>query len=515
MDLTVLFIGIGVVVLLTFAFAYLFRVVVKPNEVHIVQYNKKSLVYGNPAIIGELKDNDSKIELNGNSYYNIPSWVPIIGVQRKILGTEVFSIKIDNYESYDIERLPFVLDLTGFFRIQDPITASRSIADLNDMINQLTNIIQGSARSLLSSRHLNDILQMRSELGTDFTNAVEDQLKSWGIVPVKNLEIMDIRDNKDSHIISDIMAKKKSVIERESRVEVATNKKEAEIAEIAAKKEADLARQDAEREVGTKTVESRRDVKLSDETAKQQIAEQARVTAEKDMQVVQVNEVRKAEIEKEVNIVQAEQAKKTAEIKAEANKNITIINSEANKQQEILVADGQKQKAFLDASANLELSLRQAEGLRAIGEAKALATKLAQEADVAGQITLAREIGENANYQTYLIKIEQVKANAQVGIAQAKALEGADLKVIVNDGNAAQGVGKLSNILNSSTGQDIGSLLEGVKQFDSGKNLVNGLIGKLTSKETDKRTEPDPSMNNRATAGLSGNTKPVAKPETK
>ena len=220
------------------------------------------------------------------------------------------------------------------------------------------------------------------------------------------------------------------------------------------------------------------------------------------MQVIQVNEVRKAEIEKEVNIVQAEQAKKTAEIKAEANKNITIINSEANKQQEILVADGQKQKAFLDAAANLELSLRQAEGLRAIGEAKALATKLAQEADVAGQITLAREIGENENYQTYLIKIEQVKANAQVGIAQAKALEGADLKVIVNEGNAAQGVSKLSNILNSSTGQDIGSLLEGVKQFDSGKDLVSGLIGKLTSKDA-PQTAP------------SANVKPVSKPEAK
>ena len=61
MDLTVLFIGIGIAILLTFAFAYLFRVVVKPNEVHIVQYNKKSLVYGNPAIIGELKDTIQKL----------------------------------------------------------------------------------------------------------------------------------------------------------------------------------------------------------------------------------------------------------------------------------------------------------------------------------------------------------------------------------------------------------------------------------------------------------------------
>ena len=114
---------------------------------------------------------------------------------------------------------------------------------------------------------------------------------------------------------------------------------------------------------------------------------------------------------------------------------------------------------------------------------------------------------KNSNYQTYLIKIEQVKANAQVGIAQAKALEGADLKVIVNDGNASQGVGKLSNILNSGTGQDIASLLEGVKQLDSGQDLVKGLISKLAPKE-----KADESIT--SSLGL-GNTKPVSKPETK
>ena len=82
----------------------LYRRVVPTNEVHIVQSSKKTLSYG--------KDTG-----NGNTYYKFPSWVPIIGVTVKELPVSVFSIDIDNYEAYDLGRLPFVLDLTAFFRV--------------------------------------------------------------------------------------------------------------------------------------------------------------------------------------------------------------------------------------------------------------------------------------------------------------------------------------------------------------------------------------------------------------
>jgi flotillin len=60
---------------------------------------------------------------------------------------------------------------------------------------------------------------------------------------------MDIRDpeNKESTVINDIMEKKKSMIEKQSRVEVAYNKRDAEIAEIQARKEAEVQDQDAQR----------------------------------------------------------------------------------------------------------------------------------------------------------------------------------------------------------------------------------------------------------------------------
>ncbi|MBR0071270.1 MAG: hypothetical protein IJP87_02950, partial [Campylobacter sp.] len=248
--------GVAAFLLLVVIVAMLFRIVVPTNEVHIVQSAKKTMSYG--------KDTG-----NGNTYYKFPSWTPIIGVTTIELPVSVFSINIDSYEAYDLGRLPFVLDLTAFFRVSDSNLAAQRVENFQDLRAQLSNIIQGSVRSILSSRRLEDILQIRSELGDDFTKAVGEQLKSWGIEPVKNIELMDIRDTGESKVIKNIMAKKISLIEKESRVEVANNQKDAQIAEIEARQLTEIRDQEAKKLVGLKTVENEREVAISKEQANQ------------------------------------------------------------------------------------------------------------------------------------------------------------------------------------------------------------------------------------------------------
>ena len=68
-------------------------------------------------------------------------------------------------------------------------------------------------------------MQGRSQFGEQFTKEVEAQLKNWGVSTVKNIELMDIRDSNSSHVIKNIMEKKKSLIEMQSRIEVAENLK--------------------------------------------------------------------------------------------------------------------------------------------------------------------------------------------------------------------------------------------------------------------------------------------------
>ena len=90
-----------------------------------------------------------------------------------------------------------------------------------ELKQQLLAIIQGAVRTILASHDIDRIMLERSIYGEQFTEAVKDQLGSWGVVPVKNIELMDIRDAADNRVVHNIMEKKKSLIEMESRTEVA------------------------------------------------------------------------------------------------------------------------------------------------------------------------------------------------------------------------------------------------------------------------------------------------------
>lgn len=431
----------------------LFRRVVGANEVHIIQRGNSTVSYGSAT-------------KNGNVYYAIPSWVPKWGVNIIRLPVSVFQIKIEEYEAYDIERLPFIVDLTAFFRISNSDLAAQRLSNVQEMNRQLIDIVQGSVRSILSSRELNDILQVRSELGEDFTNAVKEQLTVWGLEPVKNIELMDIRDGRGSKVIQDIMEKKKSFIERESRIEVAKNNQEARIAEIEAQKLADVKEQEAKKEVGLKTVENEREVDISRQEALQAVKAQEKITKEREMEVIRVEDTKKAEIAKSVEIVKAEQDQKTKEIRAEADKNVVIKQSEAD-----------KQKAILAAEAHLETKDKEAQGISKIGNAEAEAKEKIEIATVAGQISLAKEIGENEGYQKYLISIRQVEANEAIGTEQAKALAKGEIKLIVNSGSVNDGLNGIGEVFTSSGGTKLGAMLEGLGQTEAGKALVNKFIG--------------------------------------
>ncbi|WP_311337288.1 SPFH domain-containing protein [Campylobacter ureolyticus] len=456
---------IAVVIALCIIIPLFFRRVVETNEVHIVQSSNKTVSYG--------KDTG-----NGNTYYEFPSWVPIFGITKIVLPVSVFAIKIDDYEAYDLGRLPFVVDITAFFRIEDSNLAAQRVESFEDLQIQLTNIIQGSIRSILSSRALEDILQIRSELGDDFTKAVKIQLQSWGIEPVKNIELMDIRDSSGSKVIFNIMEKKKSEIEKESRIEVANNLKLAQIAEIEAVQATEVKQQDANKIVGLKTVENEREVAISKELANQLIKDQEKITKEKEMEVVRVKDVKEAEIKKQVEIVRAEQDQRKIEIDAEARKNAKIKDAEAIKENQILVAQGDKEKQFLAAAALLEMKDKEAQGTLKIGSAEAEALRLKELAPVNAQIELAKEIGENEGYQTYLISIKQIEANRDIGLEQAKALSNADLKIIANEGNVASGVNKIGDVLSSKGGTNLASMLEGLNQSEIGKKIIDKFTGK-------------------------------------
>jgi flotillin len=449
---------LGTVVVVSLLLAMVFRRVVSTNMVHIVQSRKRTTSYG------------TGLEA-GNVYYKWPSWIPIIGVTVIDLAVSNFDISLRNYEAYDADRVPFVVDVTAFFRIENTQEAAQRVASTEELKAQLTQIVQGAVRKVLASAMIDKIMLERAQFGEQFTHEVSEQLKEWGVVPVKSMELMDIRDHAGSQVIANIMAKKTSHIEMESRLEVAKNKRLSENAEIEAAREIELQKQQAEQAVGERTADKNRAVGIAQQKAEQDIKAEEAVTASKQVEVVRVEQVGQANIDKEKEIVAAEQDKQTRIIKA----------------------DGL-----------LEAKRKDAQGVQAFGEAEGAAERARLMAPVEAQINLAKEIGSNEGYQQYLVSLEMVKAYVTVGGAQAKALEAAEIKVIATAGTPMDGVTSAMQVLTPQGGQAIGGMLEALANTPNGKELLgslNKLIGGRLASIGEKPRDADGTASSGTVAG--------------
>lgn len=440
---------IAFIALTAIMLAVFFRRVVPTNMVHIVQTSNKTTPFG-------------RGKEAGNTYYAWPSWVPVIGVSVIEFPESIFQVSLQDYEAYDQARLPFVVDVTAFFRIEQAEKAAQRVASFHELNNQLQNVLQGAVRRILATNSLEEIMQSRSALGDQFTQEVKEQIAEWGVLPVKTIEFMDLRDSAKGVVIANIMAKEQSRIEMESRISVAENKRSAQLAEIDAQRTVEVQKQDAEQQVGLRVAEKDKTVGIANEQAQQEIKSAAKLTAERDMDVRKVNEVRQAEIDRDVAVVVADQ-----------NKQVAVKNAEASKEATVVTAEGDLQAAMKDA-----------EGIRARGEANAAAEQAMLLAPVEAQLRLAAEIGNNHAYQQYLVTIRQVEAGRDVGLEMARAMQNADLKVIANGGDMTSGVSKLGDMFSPTGGTQLTGMLAALSQTPEGKNLVDALSSRLHSNVT-------------------------------
>lgn len=437
--------AIGIAFVLIIVIALCFRVVVPTNDVFIVQRARKTVSYG-------------RGETAGNVFYWWPSKLPVLGVRVTTLPITNFMLQLNEYEAYDRDRVPFVIDVSAFFRIFDSGEAAQRISSKAELDTQLDYVLRGAMRSILAKSEIQQILEGRAEFGEQFTKAVDEQLKEWGVKSVKNVELMDIRDAKGSAVIANIMAKKKSEIERDSRVTVAQNMRTAQVAEVDAKQAVEVRLREQQQAIGQREAERDREIGIAKQQAEQSIQEQAAITAQKTMAVLQVNTVRQAEITREAQLVAAEQKKQ-----------VLIIEAEATKTQTITVAEGQ-----------LEQAKREAQATETKGRAEGEAQTAVAMAPVRAQIALAEKIGSDSGYQQYLVTIEQIKAGQAVGIEMARSLTRADVKVIANSGtNVGEGLNSVADLFSTKTAGVIAGMIETVKSAT--KSAVNGATDRPSS----------------------------------
>ncbi len=415
--------------------AYL-RIVVKTNDVHIVQSSGKSAAFG-------------KWFNGGNVYYNWPSWLPALWVSVTKLPLSVFNLKLEDYQGYDNGKVPFVVDVTAFFVINDPIQAAEKISNFKELEEQLVEVLRGAVRKILSQNDIISIMESRSEMGQSFYEEVVQQVKErW--IQLKNIEFMDITDADGSEVIFNIMQKKKASIESESRVQVAEQMKLAKIAEDNAQKEAQVnsiknreaeqARQiESDKLLESKRIEMNRETTLQNEQAQKEILDAQKLTTEKEMAVKLVEEEKQAEIQKVKEL-----------IKAQEDKEKSVLQSEARKESMILEADGQRQAMVLNAEGKERDASADAMRIASIGKA---------EAESKSEIAKSLNTFDEASLQ-YLVKELEVRLSEKVDTEKAKALHKADIKIITTGGNENAGLEKFMDLFSAQWGANIGLMMD-------------------------------------------------------
>lgn len=452
------------------------RRIVPTNVVHIVQRGNQTISYGTNK--------------QSNVYYEWPKWLPILGVSVRQLPVSNFDIDLKRYEAYDKDRVPFVVDVKAFFHISNTNIAAEKVESFDELKGQLENVVQGAVRSILAKSKLEEIMEERSIFGKQFTDAVNADLENWGVEAIKNIELMDVRDADGSHVIQQIMAKRMSAIDMESRIEVAKNQKIAKQSELEAKKEVEVttaetlriaseAQAQAEQAIGIAKAETMKKTGIAQQQSISEIAKAEKATAEQRMEVVKINEIKNAEINKERELILAEQEKQKMEIQVQANRH--RLETEAAAQLEAKKKEAEAAKTLGTAEAEVIKSrgISEAEVIKAKGVSEAESRKAMELASVTAQTTLAEKIGENKPYQEYLIRVKEVEVSQVVGVAQyesmAKALAASDLKLMVNSGDVHSGINKISDLFSSKGASQLNGLIEGLKQTDEGKNILSML----------------------------------------
>ena len=99
-----------------------------------------------------------------------------------------------------------------------------------------------------------------------------------------------------------------------------------------------------------------------------------------------------------------------------------------------------------------------------------------EKAQVAGQIELSAKIGENKEYQDFVVRQRQVEAMEAIGVEQAKNLANAQIKIFANAGSVADGVSSAGKVLNPKTGLDLSSMLESFASTPVGEKITEKLL---------------------------------------
>ena len=383
--INVILITVFIIAAIAIFCSFLWYRIVAPTEAHLVITPTKKMIVSS----------DDKVSTDGKkTYFSIPSGIPFIGRQVRVMDLTIKEAVVEQ-ESYEKNQARFKVKSSTKYRISKVGRAAETFDNDVELRKQLEEVIVSSTNAVASQYDVTEMRSKKTEMSNAIRKEMQDDLEQWGLELI-SFQLIDFRDTDKSSIISDISKRREVEIESRTREENAEKIKQARI------KEADAEELAKSREIAKDMV-----IAEKEQNKAQKIAEQEKLAEEKRFDVVRVVEIKQAEIDKDKAIVLANQKKDTE-----------VINKETKK----LEGEGDRLKQE-------EIAKGEAAPIREKGKAEA-------EAKDALQLAL-NKFGDKAIIALTAEKI--VEMQKEVGIAGAKALETADLKVFSGGDSSKQG----------------------------------------------------------------------------
>ena len=424
-----------------------YYIVVPPDQAHVVVYPWGRRAFTSKVMIPktvsfieeEITNDDGEKEIIKRRHEELgdpvtyPSAyfrVPII-TQRIVLPTTNIPINIKDIVLHDKAVAPFVCDVACWVVIDNPIQAAERIGKIyhettshrgqkphridetqSEIEKDVVKLITAVSRTAAMKVEILELMRDRKK----FSNQVEDDtdvsLKKWGLELV-DLEVLDIKDAKGYTVIVDNEKMVAQRVNTMSRVDVAGQEMEANIAE------SDNRRL------------TRLQVAENEETSKQrEIAKDQAIAISEQEKTLAIQEATQKANEQQVN------AERTLTVgQAEYNADASIKEAEGTKQSDILKAQGAATATLEKGKANAEVKeitgKAEAEAKRATGEAEGDVIKAALLGEADGKDKLA-DAEEKLQKSAMIIQLINAAKEVQIETARAyaTALESADLKVI-------------------------------------------------------------------------------------
>lgn len=415
---TLLILGGVVIVFLAIVFSLpKQRRVVPRHEAHVIIKRKDVVVYSGTADVAGYC---------GSTYYYLPSWVPILGMDVTEVPLSVLELRVPEMVTFAAQTARFTLTASVFVRVTNPLKAAQRWPgrEVEDFVDGVKELMENAIRNTTTAFAAEDIIEKKDEIASKLQHALSGDMEEYGCI-ITNVGIVDINDAPDNTVISDIARKREAEINSESRQIVAVKEKEARVVEAENRQAAELRESAAAEAIGVRNREKDQRVFVS----------QQKVAAE-EMEVERIRQVRAAEIERDAAIERAQGQRQAVILKREAEGEGTRV-----------------------------VGLAEAEVTRSKGIAEAEAISKRAEA-----LNRLQEAGRS---------FRNIEKDEKVGLELAKALQKADLKLV--------STGKIDNFLDlfsANGGANLGAFVSSLRQVEP--DLADRLIGVIDRLGKDK-----------------------------